>query len=132
MTFHKRTLAAIVVTALFCSVSGFAQNIRGTILGTVTDETGAVIRGAKVTAHHIATGLIRSDTTNDSGEYTLPQLPVGIYAVSAEQPGFKKVERPNIELRVDDNLRVNLVLSVGQVSETVSIVDAAPVINTDS
>jgi hypothetical protein len=132
MTFRKRTFTAIVVTALFCSVSAFAQNIRGTILGTVTDETGAVIRGAKVTAHHIATGLIRSDTTNDSGEYTLPQLPVGIYAVSAEQPGFKKVERPNIELRVDDNLRVNLVLSVGQVTETVSIVDAAPVINTDS
>src|SRR2546430_7590597 len=116
MIFHKRAFAAVVFTALLYSAPSFAQNIRGTILGTVTDETGAVIRGAKVTAHHIATGLSRSEATNDNGEYTLPQLPVGIYTVTAEQPGFKKVERPNIELRVDDSLRVNLTLTVGQIT----------------
>jgi Carboxypeptidase regulatory-like domain/TonB-dependent Receptor Plug Domain/TonB dependent receptor len=114
------------------AVPVIGQSVRGTILGTITDSSGAVVRGAKVTAIQNATGLIRSETSNDAGEYVIPQLPVGIYTVTVEEPNFKKAERTNVELRVDDRLRVDIALAVGQVSETVAVQETAPVISTDS
>jgi hypothetical protein len=108
------------------------QSVRGTILGTVTDTTGAVIHGAKVTASHVATGLSRTEVTNDAGEYSILQLPVGQYTVTVEQTGFKKTERTGVELRVDDKLRIDVSLAVGQLTETVAVEASAPVISTDS
>ena len=109
-----------------------AQSVRGTILGTVTDATGAVVRGAKVTATQTATGLTRTEMTNDAGEYAIPQLPVGNYTVAVEEAGFKKTDKTGIELRVDDRLRIDIALAVGQVTDTVAVEATAPVINTDS
>jgi hypothetical protein len=117
--------------ALFVSNS-FGQTVRGTILGTVTDSSGAVVRGAKVTATQTATGLTRTEVTNAEGEYSIPQLPVGPYMVTGESPGFKKTERSGIELRVDDRLRIDITLALGAVSETVAVEAVAPVVNTDS
>ncbi len=117
---------------LLLAATGFGQNIRGTILGTVRDPSGGVIKGAKVTVRHISTGLVREETTNDAGEYRFAQLPVGQYDLSAEQSGFKKVERAGIQLQVDDYLRVDVDLSVGAVTETIAVEAAAPVIQTDS
>jgi Carboxypeptidase regulatory-like domain/TonB dependent receptor/TonB-dependent Receptor Plug Domain len=108
------------------------QSVRGTVLGTVTDSSGAVVRGAKVTAIQTATGLVRNEPTNEAGEYSIPQLPVGQYTIAVEQANFKKAERTNVELRVDDRLRVDFVLTVGQVSDTVAVEETAPVISTDS
>jgi len=112
--------------------AAYSQSVRGTILGTVTDASGAVVRGAKVTATQTTTGLTRTELTNGEGEYSIPQLPVGPYTVTAEQAGFKKTERSGIELRVDDKLRIDLSLALGQVSETVAVEATAPVVNTDS
>jgi hypothetical protein len=117
---------------LLFSIAIFGQNIRGTILGTVRDESGGVIRGAKITATHLATGLVRDETSNDLGEYVFTQLPVGNYTVTAEESGFKKVQRENLVLQVEDKLRVDIVLTVGAVTETIAVESAAPVINTDS
>ena len=120
--------------ALFFLAAGLAygQNIRGTILGTVHDESGAVVKGALVTVEHVQTGLVRKEPTNDQGEYLFAQLPVGNYNVTAEQQGFKKVERENVLLEVDDKLRVDLTLSVGAVTDTVAVEAAASEISTDS
>ena len=96
------------------------------------DSSGAVVSHATVTARQIATGLTRSESTSDSGEYSIQQLPVGTYTVTAEQAGFKKTERIGVELRVDDRLRIDMTLDVGQVTETVAVEATAPVINTDS
>ena len=117
---------------LLAAVTGFGQNIRGTILGTVHDQSGAVIRGAKVTARQVATGLVREETTNDSGEYLFAQLPVGQYDLTAEASGFKKIDKQNILLQVDDKLRVDLDMTVGAITETVAVEASAPVIQTDS
>ena len=106
--------------------------MRGTILGTITDASGASVPKATVTARQTATGLTRVETTSDSGEYSIQQLPVGLYNITVEQPGFKKSERTNIELRVDDKLRIDIKLDVGQTSETVAVEASTPIINTDS
>lgn len=70
--------------------------------------------------------------TNESGEYSIPQLPVGPYIVDVEQTGFKKTERTGVELRVDDRLRIDVVLPVGQLTETVAVEATTPVVSTDS
>src|SRR5712692_3231494 len=116
----------------FSLTVGQSQNIRGTILGTITDESGGVIRGAKITAHQTATGLSRTEVSNDAGEYSIPQLPVGQYTLEVEQPGFKKTERTGIELRVDDKVRIDVSLAVGQLAETVAVEATVPVVSTDS
>ena len=129
MSQSRRVLLSL---ALLIPSAAYTQSVRGTILGTVTDATGAVVRDAKVTAVQTSTGLIRSEVSNAEGEYSIPQLPVGPYTVTVEQPGFKKTERTGIELRVDDKLRIDLQLALGQVSETVAVEATAPVVNTDS
>ncbi len=129
----KFLLSTFTLLAIcFQPTLAISQTIRGTILGTVTDSTGALVRGAKVTALQTATGQSRSEVTNDSGEYSIPQLPVGPYTIAVEQSGFKKSERTNIDLRVDDQLRIDVSLAVGQMTDTVAVEATAPVVNTDS
>jgi len=125
--FHK-----LCVSLLLLAATGFGQNIRGTILGTVRDPSSAVIKGAKVTVRHVGTGLVREESTNDAGEYLFAQLPVGQYDLTVEQAGFKKVDRGGILLQVDDKQRVDIDMTVGAVTETLSVEAAAPVIQTDS
>src|SRR5258708_1601713 len=126
---HKLLVFAMVAGA---GTSVWAQSVRGTILGTVTDPSGAVVRKAKVTVREVATGLTRSELTSETGEYSIPQLPVGIYDLTVEEPSFKKSERTGIELRVDDRLRIDVALTLGNVAETVQVEAAAPVVSTDS
>lgn len=128
-----RSRLMIVVLALALSgATTYAQTVLGTILGTVTDSSGAVVRGAKVTVTQIATGLGRTGFTNDVGEYSFPQLPTGPYKVEAELTGFKKTQRSGVELRVEDVLRIDLILQVGQMTETVAVEATAPIVSTDS
>jgi len=124
---------AVYVLAFLASASLVqSQTVRGTILGTVTDASGAVMAKANVVARQAATGLTRSEQSNESGEYSITQLPVGIYTLTVEQAGFKKAERTAVELRVDDKLRIDFTLEVGQTSDTVAVEATAPVISTDS
>src|SRR5689334_2791840 len=131
MTLRKRSLR-LLWALMIVSIGAQAQNIRGTILGTVHDESGAVVRGAKVTVNHVSTGLVRTETTNEVGEYLFAQLPVGEYTLAVEQPGFKKTERTGILLQVDDKLRQDVTLPVGQLTETVAVEAVSPVTSTDS
>src|SRR3954469_6976772 len=128
---HTQWRMAVLLASVFTAAS-YGQTVRGTILGTVTDDSGTVIRGATVTAQKTATGLARVETTSDSGEYSIPQLPVGPYLVTVEQAGFKKTERTGIELHLDDRLRIDISLPVGQLTETVAVEEVTPLVNTDS
>ena len=76
----------------------FGQAVNGTLLGTVTDASGATVANAKVTATETTTGAIHVSATNDSGNYTFPDLQPGIYTVNAEARGFKKLARENIDV----------------------------------
>lgn len=99
-----------------------AQEITGTILGTVTDSSGAVVRGAKVTVTNVdRNSVIRTLTTNSSGAYVAPVLPIGHYSVSVSAPGFKTFTKTNLELNVSDRLSVNASLVPGSEAQTVNV-----------
>ena len=102
---------ATVVCTLLCTTS-FAQTFRGTILGTVTDPNGAVVAGAKVTAKNTSTGLERSTTTDEAGNYTIPELPIGPYEVRVEQTGFAAGVVSNVTVAVASERRIDVNLSI--------------------
>src|SRR3954447_1165565 len=105
-----RSLA--VLLALACSL--FGQDTRGSILGRVTDVTGANVSGADVKVSNVATGVSVTAKTNDSGNYVVPYLTPGVYTVTAELAGFKKFIRDNVQVRVNDAVEVNMPLTVGE------------------
>jgi hypothetical protein len=106
---------------LLISTSLIAQTFRGTILGTVTDPQGAVIPGAKVTVHNVNTGLERTTQTSEDGSYSVPELPIGTYNVTATQAGFQTAVISNVAVDVAAEKRVDFVFRTGQVSEKVEV-----------
>src|SRR3954447_212441 len=121
-----RSLA--VLLALACSL--FGQDTRGSILGRVTDVTGANVSGADVKVSNVATGVSVTAKTNDSGNYVVPYLTPGVYTVTAELAGFKKFIRDNVQVRVNDAVEVNMPLTVGDVAESVEVKAETPLLST--
>ncbi len=113
----------LCVTALLAVPCGlFAQaGASGSIIGTVTDSTGAVIPGARVTVTNIATGVAVPTTTSSAGDYLVPALQPGNYNVSATAKGFAKSVTAGFTLAVDQTARVNITLKAGSVTETVQV-----------
>jgi hypothetical protein len=109
-----------------------AQTTTGRILGTVSDQSGAAVAGAAVVVTDIQRGTTRAVATDASGNYVVTELQPGIYKVRAEAKGFKTVERVNIGVEVAEDLRVDVSLPTGQVSETVVVTDEVPLVNTTS
>ena len=122
---------AIVLGFAAPSVSLFAQAVSGTLLGTVNDPSGATVRNATVTALNTGTGDTRDSVTNESGNYTMPDLPPGTYTVSVTAQGFKKEVRENISLLNNTSTRVDVSLATGSVSETVLVTTAPALLQTD-
>src|SRR4051812_1991426 len=98
-----------------------AQTFRGTILGTVTDPSGALVSGAKVTVKNVATGLERSTQTSADGSYSLPELPIGTYTVTITQPGFQTSSTTGVVVDVATERRVDAAMKTGKTSETVEV-----------
>jgi len=109
-----------------------AQTVAGTIVGTATDQSGAVLPGVTVTVTNTATGVSKTVVTNEAGLYTVPFLQPGTYSVSGELSGFKKHVVDNVTVEVEQRVRVDLQLGVGQVSEVVHVESTAPLLNTES
>ena len=105
-----------------------AQQDAATILGEVTDSSGAVIPGATVTVTNVATGISLSTTTNERGVYSLPGLRPGEYTVTIELQGFSKFVRSGITLQVAQVLRLDVALQTGSVTETVQVEAASPLL----
>jgi hypothetical protein len=110
----------VLLLALQTSAS-WAQTSTGTILGTVTDSAGAAVPDAHVLIRSLETGREESINTDSSGGYTVPNLQIGNYSISIDRPGFKTTVLPNIELQVAQQARIDAVLQVGQVSESVTV-----------
>jgi Carboxypeptidase regulatory-like domain/TonB dependent receptor len=108
----------------------FSQGSFGRILGTVTDQSGGVVSGATVTVVDTDRGVTKSLVTNDAGEYSAPTLNPGTYKVRGEAKGFKTVERANVVLEVGKEVRVDLSLAPGAVSDTITITEAVPLVET--
>jgi hypothetical protein len=103
-----------------------AQTTSGSIVGSVTDVSGAAVPGASVTVTNVDTNIATKTTTDTSGNYVVTPLGVGHYSVTVEARGFKRSVSAGITLNVQDRIGVNVVLEVGQVSETVEVTGAAP------
>src|ERR1051325_2404879 len=118
---------------LLCATAGFAwgQAVTATVVGTITDASGAVVVNAKVVITETNTGVSRTSNTNESGNYTFPNLPPGTYAVAAEQPGFKKISRGGVDVLVDTTTRVDLTLQPGQIVDTIEVTAETPALQTD-
>ena len=128
----RRVLAICIAIAVCMAAPVFGQAVSGTILGTVTDVSGGVHPNAKVTVVNEGTGLTRTMSADSSGEFVFPSLPTGRYTVMAEVSGFKTLAMSNIELGVDQRLRVELKLETGAVSETMTVVGETPLLQTSS
>jgi hypothetical protein len=122
-------LGAIVGVLLF-SVALFSQGNFGRILGTVTDQSGGVISSATVTIIDKDRGVARTLTTDDAGEYNAPTLIPGTYIVRVEANGFKRLERQNVVLEVGKEVRVDLTVQPGEQSQSVTVTEAIPLVET--
>lgn len=105
-----------------------AQNTTGRITGQVTDFSGAVVADALVTVVHVATDQHFTATSDRSGFYVIPNIPIGAYSLTAQHPGFERQVQNGISVNVDQVVRINLTLTVGQVTQEVSVTAEAPVL----
>jgi hypothetical protein len=108
----------------------FSQTFTGAILGTVQDSTGAVIPGAKVLVREQDTNVERGTSSNELGYYELPFLPPGTYQVQIEQPGFKRFSRSNLKLDIGQRMEIPVLLTPGEVKETVEVTGETPLLQT--
>ena len=118
--------AAVVVLCL----PMFAQDVQGTIRGTVLDQTGGAIAGAVVTITDVARGVTRTLTTDDAGEYLANNLTPGTYTVRATAKGFRNEEHSGVLVQVSENIRVDLVVQPGEQTQTITVSGEVPAIDT--
>lgn len=128
-----RRLAALVVLLLVCC-PGYviAQSTNASLTGYVTDPTKAVIRDAKLIVINQGTNVHYEAGTDEKGSYYITNLPPGMYRIEVEKPGFKTVIKPDIVLHVQDTVAVNFEMALGSVSESVTVINGAPLVNTES
>ena len=134
MNFHTRIEKGFLIVLLLAVAQGvlFGQaGSTGTIVGTVTDATAAVIPDATIAVRHLETNFTQTQASGAAGGYTFPYIPAGNYEVRATLEGFRASVVPNVKLDVGATFHVDFVLELGQVTETVEVTAAAPTIQTD-
>jgi hypothetical protein len=114
-------LICLAAITLFCGGVATAQTFRGTILGTVTDSTGASVAGAAVAVKNVNTGLSRTVSSSEDGTYTVPELPIGTYSVTVEKAGFKQAVVTGLQVEVSGQLRADVALQPGEVSQKIEV-----------
>jgi Carboxypeptidase regulatory-like domain len=126
-----RLVCILFCYLLFASLAA-AQEYRATLLGLITDSTGAVVPNAAVTVTNLETGVIANSRTSETGNYIVPFLLPGKYTLTVEHPGFQPVDRSPIELRVNDRTRLDVSLQIGNVSDRISVTAEAPLLEVAS
>jgi hypothetical protein len=126
---HLRTS---VVCLFALALAASAQSDRGSITGAVTDPAGAAVAAAKIEAKNVDNGSVFEAGTSATGNYTLSQLPTGTYELTVTVSGFKKFIQKNILVPVEQTVRVDPILQVGSVTDSVTVTEAAPLLKTES
>jgi hypothetical protein len=122
----------LAVTCVLFPFTAWAQKDAGGIVGTVKDPSGAIVAKAKVTVADVDRGTHLETVTNESGEYVASPLRVGHYTVTVEHPGFKKAVTVPVSLDVQQRIALDVTLQVGQISESVEVTGAAPLLETET
>src|SRR5580704_849330 len=126
----RRCLLVPFLTLLL--TAAFASGPTGTITGTVSDPSGAVVRKAHITVINEATNAARDAETNDDGDFTVALLSPGHYRVTAVSAGFRKSIFSDVTVDVDQTIRVDFALVIGAATEEVKVKDTPPAIQTDT
>jgi len=117
--------AAVLLTGVVCAQTA-------SITGTVTDSSGATIPAARLVATNIATNIEREIESSDSGDYTITNLAPGEYNLTAQKPGFRRLQQTGIILQVEQTARIDLALEIGSVAEAIEVHASAPLLNTEN
>lgn len=126
-----KPLVCALVSAVVLSFAAFAQTDLGSITGTITDQTGAVVPNAKIEVKNSANGQTFAGGTSATGNYVI-SLPAGMYELEVTVTGFKKFVRTNLQVTVASDTRQDVTLTVGNASESVTVTDVAPLLKTES
>ena len=118
-----KAVLGLCLSVFLVSVPVFSQANMGRILGSITDSSGAVIGGARVTVTDVERGTSRVLTTDEAGAYNAPSLLPGTYLIRAELTGFKSIERPNVVLEVGREIKIDFSLEPGAISEKLTVTD---------
>ncbi len=128
----RALLLSALLSVLLLPLQVRAQVSTAEILGTTFDPSGAVLVNVKVTVTNLSTGLTRTATSNESGNFLLPSLPIGHYSIKAEANGFKGFAVADVALAGGDHMRIDPHMEVGQVSESVQVVAQTPALQADT
>jgi len=112
-------------------VSAFSQAVNGSLVGTITDSSGATVASAKINLVATQTGIAQQGTSNSSGNYTFTNLQPGVYKLEIEVAGFRKSIRDGIQVLVNSTARADFELQPGQVTESISVTAEASILQTD-
>jgi hypothetical protein len=121
---------ALILSVMVLTGVAFAQQDRGTFAGTVTDSSGAVLVGVNVAILNVATNSKYESVTNESGQYAVPNLPVGTYQLTFLSPGFKNYVRESLTLNVNQVARIDVQMQIGVVDESVKVEERVPILQT--
>ena len=127
----KRLCLALVLVGLSFGLA-LGQGDRATVVGTVSDSTGAVIPGAEVYMTQIATNQVHSSLSSDTGQYAISALQADVYEMRVTMPGFKTEVRSGLKVDVGQTYRIDIELSVGEVAEVVEVASTAPILKTET
>src|SRR6185295_6704314 len=110
-----------LIASLATASSLLAQTGLATLTGTITDQTGAVVPNVPIKALHVDTGTVLTGVTSATGNYSIPQMPIGRYQVTVEATGFKTFRREGINLAAAQTLRIDVAMEVGATSDSVTV-----------
>src|SRR5262245_45446408 len=131
-TVAHRALSSLVIAVTWLSAIGdypiFGQSAAATLVGTVLDPSGAFVPAATLSVTGIGTNITRSVMSNERGDFTIPGLAPGTYRLVGEHAGFKRTLIENVQLLVNQTARVDIVLEVGAVTESVAVTGAMPLV----
>ncbi|NYF80781.1 TonB-dependent receptor [Granulicella arctica] len=133
MRMRKASLAFVVlISSIFSARSLSAQAVSGTIVGNITDPTGSMVSNAQIALVLTGQSTVYSTVTNESGNFTEPNLPPGIYTLTITAPSFKKEVRDNVVIDTNTTTRVDITMSAGATTETITVSSAPALLQTDS
>lgn len=125
-----RPRSLFILIAVFCfPVFAHAQSSTATLSGSVEDQTGAIVAGANIALVSVAQGSQRLATSNNEGRFVFPSLPPGQYSLTATRDGFAPVEVKNVTLNVNDQVALRITLNVGEISQSVEVLEGASLVN---
>jgi len=126
------TVARPLGSAFFALYSSLPQSTNASLSGRITDPSKSLIADAKIAAINTATNFRYETTTSTSGEYTLANLPPGLYQIEIEKPGFKKLIKPDVILHVQDAIEIDFEMTLGSATESITVESGASLLNTES